>query len=135
MEVKMLVRKVVEPKEGYQCEKCGNTYPTSEEALQCESNPISPYKYEINAMVQFEFPLLYVPPIGGEFKRKVFILRGIVRKRRIRGLPETDQSIHRFYRFPTHANVYLIRIIDKERGLIVLQTEDKILRKIRLVKE
>ncbi|MFQ5999735.1 MAG: hypothetical protein ACE5J6_03050 [Candidatus Bathyarchaeia archaeon] len=130
----MLVKEIVEPKEGYQCEKCGNAYSTLEEARQCESNPISPFKYEINDMVQFEFPLLYVPPIAGQFKRRVFILRGIVRTRRVRGLPEADQLIHRFYRFPTHANVYLIRIIDKERGLIVLQTEDKILRKIRLVK-
>jgi len=130
----VLVKKVVEPEEAYRCEKCGNAYPTLEEAVQCESNSISPFKYEINDIVQFDFPLLYVPPIEGQFKRRVFILRGIVRKRRIHGVPQIDQSIHRFYTFPTHANVYLIRIIDKDRGLIVLQTEDKILRKIHLVK-
>jgi len=130
----MLVKKVAKPKEGYQCEKCGSTYPTKEEAFKCESSAISPFKYEINDMVQFEFPLLYVPPIGGQFRRRVFILRGNIRERRIRGIPETDRSIHRFYRFPTHANAYLIKIFDKERGLIVFQTEDKILRKIHLVK-
>jgi hypothetical protein len=124
---------MVESKESYKCEKCGTVYQTSEEAVKCESNPISPFKYEINDTIQFEFPLLYVPPVGGQFMRRVFILRGFVKNRLLRGLPETD-PMHRFYGFPAHANVYLIRILDKERGLVVFQTEDKILRKIQLFK-
>ena len=116
MEVKMLVKKVVEPKEGYQCEKCGNTYPTSEEALQCESNPISPYKYEVGDVVKFVSASDY-------YIHSVSIPTAVIEERWIHGLSRKDE--------PTHGNVYKLRIIaGKGKGLIARLFEDEIIEKV-----
>jgi len=112
----MLVKKVVEPKEGYQCEKCGNTYPTKEEAHQCESKPISPYKYEIGDVVKFISASDY-------YIHSVSIPTGVIKERWIHGLPREDE--------PAHGNVYkLVIIAGKGKGLIARRFEDDIVEKV-----
>jgi len=112
----MLVKEIVEPREGFQCEKCGNTYQTLDEARRCESNPISPFKYEIGDTVKF---------ISGSehYYHSLSIPTGVIEERWIHGLPRKDE--------PAHANVYKLRIIaGKGKGLIARQFEDEIIEKV-----
>lgn len=109
----MLVKKTG-PTEAYQCEKCGNAYTTREKALLCESNPVSPFKYEMDDVVLFNFE--------SRLTRKRFTIRGVVTERRIHGLSKGKK--------PTHTNLYKLKILDQEKGLVVFKTEDEILRKI-----
>lgn len=112
----MLVKEMVEPKEGYQCEKCGNIYPTLEKALQCENNAISPFKYEIGDIVKFI-------SASDHYLHSLSIPTGVVKERWIHGLPRKDES--------AHGNVYKLRIIaGKGKGLIARRFEDEIIGKV-----
>jgi hypothetical protein len=115
MEVKTLVKKMVEPKESYKCEKCGTVYQTSEEAVKCESNPISPFKYEIGDAVRFV-------SVAEHYIHSVSIPTGVIEERWINGLPRKDE--------PAHGNVYKLRIIaGKGKGLTTRLFEDDVIGK------
>ncbi|MFQ5999736.1 MAG: hypothetical protein ACE5J6_03055 [Candidatus Bathyarchaeia archaeon] len=112
----MLVKETAKPKEGYQCEKCGNAYSTLEEARQCESNPISPFKYEIGDVVKFI-------SASDHYIHSLSIPTGVIKERWIHGLPRKDE--------PAHGNVYKVRIIaGKGKGLIARRFEDEIIEKV-----
>jgi len=98
----------------YKCGKCGNVYSTKEEALECESHPVTPFKYEIGDTVLFEFE--------SKFSHKRYTIRAVVAERWIRGLSQDDK--------PAHGNVYKLRIIEKDKGLIAVRPEDQIIAKI-----
>jgi hypothetical protein len=109
-----MVKKLAEQTELYQCEKCGSTYSTLEKALQCESNPVTPFKYEIGDMVLFEFK--------SHMTGKRFAFRGIVESRWIHGLSEKNE--------PTHKNMYKLRVVEDGKGLIACRYENEILRRV-----
>jgi len=109
-----LVKKVPSSIETFQCEKCGNTYSSMEEALRCESNPISPFKYQIGDTVIFEFK--------SRLTGKILLIAGIIEDRWIHGLSKKGE--------PAHGNVYKIRIIKEGAGLIACRFEDQIIRKV-----
>ena len=109
-----MVRKVAEPREAYQCEKCGHIYPVMEDAIRCESNPVTPFKYEIGDIVRFE--------VIHRLRHSPSILEGVVERRWISGLPRDDE--------PAHGNVYKLRTIGKGRGLIACRFEDQITQKV-----
>jgi len=112
----VLVKRVVKPKEGYQCEKCGSTYPTKEEALKCESSPTSPFKYEIGDVVKFI-------SASEHYIHSLSIPTGVIKERWTHGLPRKDE--------PAHGNVYKLGIIaGKGKGLIARLFEDEIIEKV-----
>lgn len=109
-----MVKKIAERTEPYQCEKCGHTYPTLEKALQCESYPVAPFKYEIGNTVVYEFQ--------SHLTHKKFTARGIVESRWIHGLSEKGE--------PSHGNIYKLRVADGASGLITCRFERDIIRKV-----
>jgi len=110
-----LVRKIAAPKEAYQCEKCGNTYPVMEEALRCESSPVTPFEYEIGDTVSFGMVI--------RGAHSPIVLKGMVERRWINGLSRDDDK-------PTHGNVYKVRTVGTNKGLIACRFEDDIIGKV-----
>jgi hypothetical protein len=105
----------------YQCEGCGNVYPTVEKAVQCESEPISPFKYEVGDIVLIELkPMLprtrHVLAFSGSS-----VVRGVVKGRWISGFSERDKMAHR--------NMYKVHVLEKFEGVIACRSEDQIIGK------
>ncbi|MEM3704150.1 MAG: hypothetical protein QXX79_07035 [Candidatus Bathyarchaeia archaeon] len=110
-----MVEKVIEGnKELYKCQKCGHLYAEKEKAVICESAQLTPFKYQIGDVVQFRFK--------SHITLKELTFRGIVEERWVQGLSEKNGSAHK--------NMYKIKIIDEERGLIACKPEEEILRKV-----
>ncbi|MGA3289092.1 MAG: hypothetical protein ABSD42_02485 [Candidatus Bathyarchaeia archaeon] len=108
------MKKIESPTQSYQCEKCGNTYPTVESAALCESNPISQFKYEIGDTVYVEFT--------SHMTQKHLKFSGVVESRWIKGLPKNNWS--------PHENMYKIRSADMDKGLILVRSENQIFAKL-----
>ncbi|WXG46874.1 MAG: hypothetical protein WED05_09490 [Candidatus Atabeyarchaeum deiterrae] len=97
----------------YRCVKCGNTYPTREQAHLCENSPISPFKYEIGDTV--------ISGFQSHITNKKITLNGKVEERWIQGLSKKGESPHR--------NMYKLRVVSSEKGLIAIRYEEQIIGK------
>jgi hypothetical protein len=110
------VKKITD--KAYQCEKCGTTYLTAEHAAQCESNPISPFKYKVGEIVLIELkPKMprtkHAMAVGGGS-----VLRSVVKERWVSGLSEKDKTAHK--------NMYKLHIIERYEGIVACRSEDEI---------
>jgi hypothetical protein len=84
-----------------------------EQARLCANSPISPFKYEIGDTV--------VSGFQSHITNKKITLNGKVEDRWIEGLSKKGE--------PPHRNMYKLRVVSSEKGLVVIRSEDQIIGK------